>query len=186
MAEKKKKIVENNGTYNSFHELLSQEWIDGRYWLSLWYVMGSTLLWFSDVLESRRNILSRRLYWPEPPHPCFKRNKYTQTEEPLNKIHTLESSDMLQNWNFIPRYLVPSALVSYSLRFSQAHWCYSDNTESISSMLRKTAKITPKKKNKKKLIHPLSCSIIEDTIRHSIVQMTSTRKTYIPLKAIIY
>ena len=26
------KNVKNNGTYNTFHGPLSQEWIDGRYW----------------------------------------------------------------------------------------------------------------------------------------------------------
>ena len=34
---------------------------------------------------------------PEPQHPWFKTTKHTRTEEPLNKIPTLESSDMLQN-----------------------------------------------------------------------------------------
>ena len=28
------KNVKNNGTYNTFHGPLSQEWIDGRYWSS--------------------------------------------------------------------------------------------------------------------------------------------------------
>ena len=30
---------QNNGIYNTYHGLLSQEWIDGRYWSPLWYVM---------------------------------------------------------------------------------------------------------------------------------------------------
>ena len=61
---------------------------------------------------------------------------------------TLESSGMLQNWNLIE---IPFALVRDSLRCSHVHWCYSDKTESISSMLRKTAITTPKKsKNKTK------------------------------------
>ena len=35
----KKKTKKNNGIYNTCHGLLSQEWIDGRYWSPLWYVM---------------------------------------------------------------------------------------------------------------------------------------------------
>ena len=31
----RKKKVKNNGTYNTFHGQLSQEWTDGRYWSSV-------------------------------------------------------------------------------------------------------------------------------------------------------
>ena len=36
---KKTHTKQNNGIYNTCHGLLSQEWIDGRYWSPLWYVM---------------------------------------------------------------------------------------------------------------------------------------------------
>ena len=36
---KKTHTKQNNGIYNTYHGLLSQEWIDGRYWSPLWYVM---------------------------------------------------------------------------------------------------------------------------------------------------
>ena len=72
----------------------------------------------------------------------------------------------------------PSALARYRLGFSQAHWCYNDNTtESISFMLRKTVVIILQKK---KTSFPPSHMIIEDTFRHNIAQMTSTSKAYIP------
>ena len=61
-----------------------------------------------------------------------------------------------------------------SLRFPHAHWYYSDKSESIFSMLRKTTTTIPKTTS-----HPLSHTIIEDTIRHEIAQMTSTNKAYI-------
>ena len=38
-ARRKEKNIKNNGIYNTCHGLLSQEWIDGRYLSSLWYVM---------------------------------------------------------------------------------------------------------------------------------------------------
>ena len=70
------------------------------------------------------------------------------------------------------------------------HWCYSDKTEFISSMLRKSAITNPKKKQQQikqqqqqqqqQLSHPPFHTIIEDTIRHNIAQMTSTSKAYIP------
>ena len=138
--------------------------------------MNSTQLWFRVVLASSCNILSGRLYWPKPQHPWFKTTKHTRKEEPLNKIPTLESSDMLQKWNLIERWSILSVLVRYSLRFPLAHWCYSDKTESISSMLIPIT--TPKEK--KRLSHPPFHTIIEDTIRHNIAQMTSTSKAYIP------
>ena len=53
-------------------------------------------------------------------------------------------------------------------------------------MLRKTAITTPKKKQQQQqqeqqqLSHPPSHTIIEDTIRHNIAQMTSISKAYIP------
>ena len=67
-----------------------------------------------------------------------------------------------------PKANLSDLLVRYRLIFSQAHWCYNDKTtESISFMLRRTVVIT--------LYHP-SHTIIEDTIRHNIAQMTSTSK----------
>ena len=106
--KEKKKSKTIYGISNTCHRLLFKEWIDGRYWSLPWCamltkVMNSTKLWFRVVLASNRNILSSRLYWPEPQHPWFKTTKYTWTEEPLKKIPTLESSYMLQNWNLIER-----------------------------------------------------------------------------------
>ena len=47
------------------------------------------------------------------------------------------------------RLMIPSALVRYRWRFSQAHWCYNDKTtESISFILRRAVLITLKKKYK--------------------------------------
>ena len=105
---KKTHTKQNNGIYNTYHGLLSQEWIDRRYWSLLWYimltkVMNSTSLWFRVVLASSRNNVSGRVYWPERQHPSYKTTNHSRTEEPLNKISTLESSDMLQNWNLIER-----------------------------------------------------------------------------------
>ena len=82
---------QNNGIYNTCHGLLSQEWIDGKNWSLLWYVMlikvmNSTYIWFRVVLVSSRNILSGRLYWPELQHLRYKTKKHTRTEEPLNKV----------------------------------------------------------------------------------------------------
>ena len=34
-----RKKIKSNGIYNTYHGLLSQEWIDGRYWSPFWYVM---------------------------------------------------------------------------------------------------------------------------------------------------
>ena len=75
---------------------------------------------------------------------------------------------------------IPSALVRYSLRFFQDHWCYSNKTtESISFMLTKIMDITLKKARKRTSYSP-SHTIIEDTIWHNIAQMTSARMAYIP------
>ena len=52
----------------------------------------------------------------------------------------------------------PSALVLYSLRFPHAHWCYSDKTETISSMLRKTALPPLRKKETNRVIPHLILS----------------------------
>ena len=86
-------------------------------------------------------------------------------------------SHMLQSWYLTKGLSIPSALVRYRLKFSQAHWCCNDKTtESISFMVRKTVFITLKKKTS----YPPSHTIIEDTIRHNIAQITSTSKAYIP------
>ena len=90
-----------------------------------------------------------------------------------------------QLWNpqtcssdLVERQSVPSALVCYSLRFPHDHHCYSDKTESIFSMLRKTA-ISTHQKPKKEMSHPSFYAINEDTLRHNIAQMTSASKVYI-------
>ena len=103
----------------------------------------------------RGNILSRRFYWPEPQHPWFKTTTHTRAEEPLNKIATLKSSEMLQNWNLIERYSIPSALVRYSFRFLHAYWCYSDKFESSSCVLWKTVITThmEKKNESSPILH---------------------------------
>ena len=80
---------------------------------------------------------------------------------------------MLQSWYLTEGQSIPSALVGYSLRFPYAYWCYNDKTESISSMLKKAVVITSQK-----TLSPIH-TIIEDTIRHDIAQMTSTKKAYI-------
>ena len=69
----------------------------------------------------------------------------------------------------------PIYLTRSSLRFPNAHWCYSDKSDSIFSMLRKTTTTIPKTTS-----HLLSHTIMEDTIRHEITQMTSINKAYIP------
>ena len=72
---------------------------------------------------------------------------------------------------------VTAELDCYRLRFSQAQWCYNDETtKSISFILRKAVVITLKKNTS----YPPSHTIIEDSIRHNIAQMTSTSKVYIP------
>ena len=38
-AWRKEKNIKNNVIYNTCYGPLSQEWIDGRYWPPLWYVM---------------------------------------------------------------------------------------------------------------------------------------------------
>ena len=69
---------------------------------------------------------------------------------------------------------ISSALVRYSLRFFQDHWCYDDKTtESISFMLTKIVAITLKKK---RTSYPPSHTIIEDNTWHNIAQMISTSK----------
>ena len=94
---------------------------------------------------------------------------------PLNEITSLESLQMIQNENLIETQSIPSALVSYSLGFPHTHGCYSNKTESVSSMLQKTV-ITTTKKFQPNL--PIQ-TIIVDTNRHNIAQMTSTNRAYI-------
>ena len=49
--------AKSNGKYNSYYEQLLQEWIDWRYWSSVWYVMltqvmNNLLPWFRVTIGS--------------------------------------------------------------------------------------------------------------------------------------
>ena len=116
------------------------------------------------VLASNRNILSSWLYWLEPQHHWFKTTKHTRTVN-------LSINSQLWNPQTCSRTETSSsALVRYSLRLLHTHWCYSDKTESISSMLRNTTITTPKGKRKKE----------KQTESFPIPQMTFTRKAKSP------
>ena len=57
---------------------------------------------------------------------------HTKTKESHNKILSLKSPEITEEW------LIRHALVRYSKRFSYAHWSYYDEGDSISFILRKT------------------------------------------------
>ena len=78
----------NSWMYNAYHGPLSQEWTDRRYWPQLRY-----------ILTSSRSILSGRLYSQDLQHPRLKTTYHTRIEKPFNDISTLESPNMLKNWN---------------------------------------------------------------------------------------
>ena len=48
--------VKNNGTYNTFHGPLSQEWIDGRYW-------SPTLIYHPNQGNEYLHNFDSGLYW---------------------------------------------------------------------------------------------------------------------------
>ena len=50
------KNVKNNGTYNTFHGLLSQEWMDGRYW-------SSALICHGNQNDEYLHNFDSGLYW---------------------------------------------------------------------------------------------------------------------------
>ena len=110
------------------------------------------------------------------------KNTSTEQEAVKKHTHTKQNNGIYNTCHgLLSQILI--VIARYSLRFSHAHWCYSDKTESISSILRKIAITTPKKKQQQQqqqLNHPPSHTIMEDTIRHNIAQMTSTSKAYIP------
>ena len=60
---------------------------------------------------------------------------------------------------------------------------YSDKTDSISFILRKT-EVSPREKNKNETSYLLPHAFMEDTIMHNIAQMTSS-KAYITIKDLI-
>ena len=117
---------------------------------------------------------------------CIDQNRNIPGLKQLNIPERKNRSIKSQLWNpqtcssrnVIEKKLIQSYLVRYSLRFPKVHLCYRDKTESVSSMLRKTAITT--RKEKKKLSHPPYDTIIEDTIRHNITQVISTSNAYIP------
>ena len=137
------KNVKNNGTYNTFHGPLSQEWIDGRYW-------SPVLICHANQSNEYLHNFESGLYWNHVATsyqvgcieksrniPSLEEHKMQEQGNPLMKS---------QFWNPQTRSTVgTSPKVRYRLRFSQAHWCYNDKTtESISFMLRKTVVITLK------------------------------------------
>ena len=84
----------------------------------------------------------------------------------FNEISNLKSLWNPQTFSRIET-IIPFTLVNLQPQASHARWCYSGKTESISSMLRKTAITTTSKKKS-----PSSQAIMEDTIRHNIAQMS--------------
>ena len=86
-----------NGIYNTYYWATMDRWeiLIPALICSLTKVIKNTKLWFWVVLGSSRNILSDSLCWLDLQHPWFKTTKHTRIKESLNKIPTLESSDML-------------------------------------------------------------------------------------------
>ena len=95
--------VKNNGTYNTFHEPLSQEWIDERYW-------SLALICHANQNNENLHNFDSELYWNDVaasyPVGCIDKSRnipglknvtYTN-RKPLSEIIILESSDTLQNW----------------------------------------------------------------------------------------
>ena len=91
MARVGKKIkMLKSPEYNNFHELLSQEWINGKYRTSKQNFTSSQTYQQQDTqlqgrIRSNRNILSCRLYRKNPQHPQLghiQLHKASQ-EEPL-------------------------------------------------------------------------------------------------------
>ena len=86
---------------------------------------------------------------------------------------------MVQNGNLIKGQSILSALVSCNVTFHHAHWYYSGTSESISSMVRKTAITNPLKRSKTKqkktqIYHP-SHLIIEGA--GNVLQERKNKKT---------
>ena len=50
-----------------------------------------------------------------------------KTQEPCNENQSLKSTDLHQTQRFIESWSISTALVPYSLRFSQVHWYYNSN-----------------------------------------------------------
>ena len=79
-----------------------------------------------------------RFYWTEAQHSLLNSAQHIKIREPHKEILSLKSSDLCQTSNFTKGYPDPSALFRYCLRFSPVHWCYSDKTDFITLILRKT------------------------------------------------
>ena len=105
-----------------------------------------------------------------PPIPYYHRRYYVKI---LNKRQNFYDSDEIE--------IRLSFYRSFS-RFRNIYWWsfHSGFYQSDYHPYQKTKQNKKKQKNKtKKLSYPPSHTIIEDTIRHDIAQMTSTSKAYI-------
>ena len=110
------------------------------------------------------------MYWIKTQHPWLKTTHHTKTKDPTVK------------------FLVWNPLKCLRLQTSYAHWCYSDKTDSISFILRKTEVWPHTKKTTTTTTaasYPLPHAFMEDTIRLNIAQMTSTSKAYVPCLLLI-
>ena len=153
--------VKNNWTYNNFHGLISQEWIDGRYW-------SPTLICHANQSNGYLHNIISELYWSHVVTSykvdCIDNYRNIPDLKQRN-IHEQGNPAMIsQFWNLqtpsrvgtSPKANPSDPLVRYRLKFSQAHWCYNDKAnESIAFMLWKIVVIT----------HPiLSWKILSDII----------------------
>ena len=75
------------------------------------------------------------------------------TQKPCNKNQSLKSTDLRQTQSFIESCSISTALIPYSLRFSQVQWYYNSNIISKLYCTNRNHVPIPKKKKKKKRTH---------------------------------
>ena len=73
-----------------------------------------------------------------------------KTKKPCNKNQSLKSTDLRQTQRFIESWSISTALIPYSLRFSQVQWYYNSNIISKLYCTNRNHVPIPKKKKKKK------------------------------------
>ena len=106
-----------------------------------------------------------------------------KTQKPCNENQSLKSTDLRQTQRFIESWSISTALVPYSLRFSQVHWYYNSN---IISKLYCTYRNHVAIPRKNKPFPPKGHKNKKNTHTHTQKQQQNKQKQQQHIKAPVY
>ena len=101
-----------------------------------------------------------------------------KTQKPCNENQSLKSTDLRQTQRFIESWSISTALVPYSLRFSQVHWYYNSNIISKLYCTYRNHVAIPRKKETHTQTHTHT-----HTHKTTTAKQTKTATTYIHILA---